>query len=46
LWISVPMVLLCVVFVVLLKLPLAYTLLILGSIGITLTWRKLKGQQP
>ena len=46
LWASVPMVLLCVVFVVVLKLPLAYTLLILGSIGVTLTWRKLKGQQP
>lgn len=46
LWISVPLALLCVVFVVLLKLPLAYTLLILGSIGVTLTYRRLKGQQP
>jgi chromate transporter len=46
LWISVLLILLCVGFVVVLKLPLAYTLLILGGIGIPLTYRKLKGRQP
>jgi chromate transporter len=38
--------LLCVGFVVVLRLPLAYTLLILGSIGVTLTYRALKGGNP
>ncbi len=45
-WLTAAIALLCVVFVVLLHLPLAYTLLILGSIGVTLTRRKLKGHQP
>jgi len=45
-WLTAAIALLCVVFVVLLHLPLAYTLLILGSIGVTLTHRKLKGHQP
>jgi chromate transporter len=35
--------LLCVAFVLVLQLPLAYTLLILGGLGYTLTYRKLKG---
>jgi chromate transporter len=46
LWVSVLAILLCVAFVVVLKLPLAYTLLILGGITVTLTYRKLKGKQP
>jgi len=46
LWITLPLALLCVACVVLLKLPLAYTLLILGSIGVTLTYRRLKVKQP
>ncbi|HEX8406417.1 MAG TPA: chromate transporter [Duganella sp.] len=37
---------LCVGFVVLLRLPLAYTLLILGSVAVTLTYRKMKGARP
>ncbi|MBV6319751.1 chromate transporter [Duganella violaceipulchra] len=45
-WLTAAIALLCVMFVVLLHLPLAYTLLILGSIGVTLTYRKLKGHQP
>ncbi len=45
-WLTSFIALLCVVFVVLLHLPLAYTLLILGSIGVTLTYRKMKGHQP
>ena len=45
-WLTGAIALLCAVFVVLLHLPLAYTLLILGSIGVTLTYRKLKGGQP
>ncbi|MES2163533.1 MAG: chromate transporter [Pseudomonadota bacterium] len=45
-WLTAAIALLCVVFVVLLHLPLAYTLLILGSIGVTLTYRKMKGHQP
>ncbi|WP_332851939.1 chromate transporter [Duganella sp. S19_KUP01_CR8] len=45
-WLTATIALLCVVFVVLLHLPLAYTLLILGSIGVTLTYRKMKGHQP
>ena len=44
-WLTAAIALLCVVFVVLLHLPLAYTLLILGSIGVTLTYRKMKGHQ-
>jgi chromate transporter len=44
-WLTGAMALLCVVFVVLLHLPLAYTLLILGGLGYTLTYRKLKGSQ-
>jgi len=34
---------LCVGFVLVLRLPLAYTLLILGGVGYTLTYRRLKG---
>ncbi|GJI91150.1 chromate transporter [Duganella hordei] len=45
-WLTGVMALLCVVFVVLLHLPLAYTLLILGGLGYALTYRKLKGSQP
>lgn len=45
-WLTAAIALLCVVFVVVLHLPLAYTLLILGSIGVTLTYRKMKGHQP
>ncbi|MYM87203.1 chromate transporter [Rugamonas sp. FT82W] len=45
-WMNAAIALLCVVFVVALRLPLAYTLLILGSIGVTLTYRKMKGGQP
>ena len=45
-WLTGAIALLCVVFVVLLHLPLAYTLLILGSIGVTLTHRKLKEARP
>ncbi|MFS2003152.1 chromate transporter [Duganella sp. CT11-25] len=46
LWVSALAILLCVAFVVVLKLPLAYTLLILGGVTVTLTYRKLKGKQP
>ena len=42
-WQSAVLALLCVVFVLVLQLPLAYTLLILGGLGYTLTYRKLKG---
>ena len=45
-WISLPVALLCVGFVVVLKLPLAYTLLILGGISVAFTYRKLKEKQP
>ncbi|GJI98962.1 chromate transporter [Duganella caerulea] len=45
-WLNAAIALLCVVFVVALHLPLAYTLLILGSVGVTLTYRKMKGRQP
>jgi chromate transporter len=45
-WVTVPLALLCVAFVVVLKLPLAYTLLILGSIGVALTYRQLKRRRP
>jgi chromate transporter len=46
LWMSVPLTVMCVVFVVVLKLPLAYTLLILGSTGVALTYRQLKRMRP
>jgi chromate transporter len=45
-WLTGLIALLCVVLVLLLRLPLAYTLLILGSVGVTLTYRKLKGARP
>ena len=45
-WTTALIALLCVVFVVLLHLPLLYTLLILGSLGCTLTYRKLNGGRP
>lgn len=44
-WISAVLAVLCVIFVVLLRLPLAYTLLSLGSVGVACTYRVLrKGQ--
>ena len=45
-WMTLPLATLCVVFVVVLKLPLAYTLLILGGIGVALTYRQLKRTRP
>jgi chromate transporter len=45
-WVTLPLAILCVVFVVVLKLPLAYTLLILGGIGVALTYRQLKRTRP
>jgi len=42
-WQTAAIALLCVLFVLVLQLPLAYTLLILGGLGYTLTYRKLKG---
>jgi chromate transporter len=45
-WLTGLIAMLCVVLVLLLRLPLAYTLLILGSVGVTLTYRKLKGARP
>lgn len=45
-WISALLAIFCVIFVVLLHLPLAYTLLSLGSIGVACTYRALQGGQP
>jgi chromate transporter len=45
-WVTAPLAVLCVFFVVVLKLPLAYTLLILGGIGVALTYRQLKRARP
>ena len=46
LWLSGLAAVLCVGFVVVMRLPLAYTLLILGSITVTLTYRTMKGKRP
>lgn len=46
LWTTGAIALLCVGFVVVLRLPLAYTLVILGSVAVTLTYRKMKGGRP
>jgi chromate transporter len=45
-WVTGLIAVLCVGCVVVLHLPLAYTLLILGSVAVTLTYRKMKGRQP
>ena len=45
-WLTALVAVLCAGCVVLLRLPLAYTLLILGSVSVTLTYRKMKGRQP
>jgi len=44
-WISALLAVLCVIFVVLLRLPLAYTLLSLGSVGVACTYRVLRRRQ-
>lgn len=44
-WISAVLAVLCVIFVVLLRLPLAYTLLSLGSVGVACTYRVLRRRQ-
>jgi chromate transporter len=44
-WISAVLAVLCVIFVVLLRLPLAYTLLSLGSVGVACTYRVLRRGQ-
>jgi len=44
-WISALLAVLCVMFVVLLRLPLAYTLLSLGSVGVACTYRVLRRRQ-
>ncbi len=44
-WISALLAVLCVMFVVLLRLPLAYTLLSLGSVGVACTYRVLRRGQ-
>jgi len=45
-WISALLALFCVIFVVLLHLPLAFTLFSLGGIGVTCTYRVLKREHP
>jgi chromate transporter len=42
-WLTTVIAALCVVFVLVLQLPLACTLLVLGGLGYALTYRKLKG---